>query len=86
MTTPQALSLVAAILDGAPALPRALCRGLAPSFDVVNPLDAAVPIAACRNCPERTPCSMWARAAQLTGVAGGRVYNPRQPQQRELSA
>ncbi|HTX96494.1 MAG TPA: hypothetical protein VME67_17490 [Mycobacterium sp.] len=77
------LALIGAIVDGTVALPRAACRGLAPSFDVerargqrhggVSP--AAVEI--CRTCPERALCGLWARDAPpgtVSGVLGDGIW------------
>lgn len=67
------VALVAAILRGAPKLPRAACRGKAGLFDAAegsHQVRRARTI--CLACPELEACKTWAATQRdLVGVAAG---------------
>jgi hypothetical protein len=66
--------LTAALGGSIPALPGALCRGVA--FDELPDADAA---SICRRCPALPACRAWADAQppnSLDGVIAGRRRNP----------
>ncbi|CAM4228507.1 hypothetical protein MB901379_03588 [Mycobacterium basiliense] len=75
MTAPW-VSLVAAILQGTPRLPGALCRQRAELFDGDDAEATCRAQQLCRRCPEREPCGAWAatlRHNQANGVLAGQI-------------
>lgn len=85
--TSEALALLAAILDGVPSLPDAVCPDWPLIFEACNTTDPetrdysiATALRICRSCPALASCSAWfeslAPQERPSGVIAGRINTP----------
>jgi hypothetical protein len=72
------LTLVAAILQRAPSLAGAACRGHGRLFEARTDADRAAALALCRRCPALSDCRTWVRSLTKppSGVVAGRYRKP----------
>lgn len=81
------LSLLCLILEDSPRLPGALCRGLAPRWDLsYSPQRIRAAIATCEICPARSACAEFRdrRRGHHSGVWAGEILGGKLDHETEL--
>ncbi|MCH9732269.1 MAG: WhiB family transcriptional regulator [Actinomycetia bacterium] len=85
---PDAVTLIARILEGSVSLPDAACIDRPELFDIdADDEQHAEAVEVCHQCPALNACRAWANPRTVSGVvAGQRFTGPPKPRQRKVTA